>query len=228
MDLEGNEQRVDKEQVKGEIEFKNVWFRYPNRKNDWIFTGLNLKISPNESLAIVGESGCGKSTLISLILRFYDPDIGEILLDGVNINTLNLNEYRLIIGYVMQEPILFNYTVKENLLYGSPDSKNSELLSRSKEANAFEFLEKMNFSIDDSGKALFDAYTENKKELEVELGEGRYKRQLTALKELMDLEIKEGKTGIMNLGLKRPIDLEDVVLPEGFDMLCGVKGIFHI
>jgi ATP-binding cassette subfamily B (MDR/TAP) protein 1 len=60
----------------GEIEFKNVWFRYPTRKNDWVLRGLNLKIKPNETVALVGESGCGKSTLVSLLMRFYEPDSG--------------------------------------------------------------------------------------------------------------------------------------------------------
>ena len=62
-----------------------MWFRYPTRKNDWVLKGLNLVIRPNEAVALVGESGCGKSTLVSLILRFYDVDMGEILIDGINI-----------------------------------------------------------------------------------------------------------------------------------------------
>jgi len=70
---------------KGEIEIRNVWFRYPTRKNEWVFKGLNLKINPNESVAVVGESGCGKSTLVNLILRFYEPTEGEVLIDGINI-----------------------------------------------------------------------------------------------------------------------------------------------
>lgn len=61
---------------RGEIEFRDVWFRYPSRKNEWVFKGLNLKIFSNESVAIVGESGSGKSTLVNLVLRFYDPDCG--------------------------------------------------------------------------------------------------------------------------------------------------------
>jgi ATP-binding cassette, subfamily B (MDR/TAP), member 1 len=67
---------VDPKNFRGEIEFQNVWFRYPTRKNDWVLKGLNLNINPNETVALVGESGCGKSTLVSLILRFYDVDEG--------------------------------------------------------------------------------------------------------------------------------------------------------
>lgn len=64
--------------IKGEITLKNVWFRYPSRKNEWVFKNLNLTLYPNESVAIVGESGSGKSTLVNLLMRFYDPDQGEI------------------------------------------------------------------------------------------------------------------------------------------------------
>lgn len=86
---------------KGEIEVRNVWFRYPTRKEEWIFKDFNLKIMPNESVAVVGESGCGKSTLVNLILRFYDPTEGEILIDGVNIKKYNLRQLRQRMGYVM-------------------------------------------------------------------------------------------------------------------------------
>ena len=68
--------KVDPKTFRGEIEFQNVWFRYPTRKNDWVLKGLNLKINPNETVALVGESGCGKSTLVSLLMRFYDVDEG--------------------------------------------------------------------------------------------------------------------------------------------------------
>lgn len=71
--------------ILGKIEFKNVWFRYPTRKTDWVLKGLDLTIDANETVALVGESGCGKSTFVSLLMRYYDVDAGEILLDGVNI-----------------------------------------------------------------------------------------------------------------------------------------------
>lgn len=74
--------------------FNNVWFRYPTRKNDWILKGLNLTINPNETIALVGESGCGKSTLVSLIMRFYDVDHGEITIDGINIKEYDLVQLR--------------------------------------------------------------------------------------------------------------------------------------
>ena len=71
--------------MRGEIEFRDVWFRYPTRKEDFVLKGLSIKINPNEQVALVGESGCGKSTFVNLLMRFYDPDFGGVYLDGVNI-----------------------------------------------------------------------------------------------------------------------------------------------
>mmetsp|Transcript_8698 Transcript_8698/g.6452 ORF Transcript_8698/g.6452 Transcript_8698/m.6452 type:complete len:91 (+) Transcript_8698:3439-3711(+) len=85
---------------RGEIEFRNVWFRYPTRKQDWVLKGLNLKIHPNETVALVGESGCGKSTIVSLILRFYDVNKGHILLDGVDIREYKISHLRRAMGLV--------------------------------------------------------------------------------------------------------------------------------
>ena len=82
--------KISEKRFDGIIEFKNVWFRYPTRKDEWVFKGLNLKIDKNDNIAIVGESGCGKSTFTSLLLRFYDCDFGEILIDGVNIQDYNI------------------------------------------------------------------------------------------------------------------------------------------
>lgn len=92
---------IDSSTFQGTIEFKDVWFRYPTRKNEWVFKGLSLKINKNESVAIVGESGCGKSTLVSLILRFYEAEFGEILIDGINVKEYNLKELRHRMGLVM-------------------------------------------------------------------------------------------------------------------------------
>ena len=77
-----------------------MWFRYPTRKTEWVLRGLNLTLHPNESVALVGESGCGKSTLVALILRFYDVDMGRILLDGKDIRTYQVPLLRSMIGLV--------------------------------------------------------------------------------------------------------------------------------
>ena len=100
MESQAGKKQVEPEVFKGEIEFQNVWFRYPTRKNDWILKGLNLKILPYETVALVGESGCGKSTIVSLILRFYEVNDGSILLDGVDIRDYDLVSLRHSLGLV--------------------------------------------------------------------------------------------------------------------------------
>ena len=109
---------------RGEIEFRDVWFRYPTRLEQWVFKGLNLKINKNDCIAIVGESGQGKSTFISLVMRFYDPEYGTVLIDGVDVKTLSVKDLRCRLGLVMQEPSLFNYSLLENILYGRLDATN--------------------------------------------------------------------------------------------------------
>ena len=111
--------RPSREDFKGKIEFKNVSFRYPHDKTKkLVLDDLNLVIEPGKKIAIVGESGCGKSTTISLIERFYDVSSGEILIDGVDIKKYDINYLRDLIGYVQQEPVLFNFSIKDNLIFG--------------------------------------------------------------------------------------------------------------
>ena len=104
----------------------------------------------------MGESGSGKSTLVNLILRFYDVDFGEVLIDGINIKEYNLRELRQTMGLVMQEPTLFNYTIKENILYGQVNAKNSEIYEAAESANTLEFIEssQLNLAFEDSGHSL--------------------------------------------------------------------------
>merc|ERR1712048_936005 len=109
------------DKVHGRIELKNVHFTYPHRPDMKVLKGINLTIEPGESLALVGQSGCGKSTMIQLIERFYDPDEGEILLDGVNIRELNVNWLRKNLGFVQQEPVLMNRSIADNIRQGQAD-----------------------------------------------------------------------------------------------------------
>jgi ATP-binding cassette subfamily B (MDR/TAP) protein 1 len=134
-------QRYEMKALENTIEFKNVWFRYPAKKIHWVFKGLNLTIRKNESLAVVGESGAGKSTLVGLLLRFYDVTHGEILIDGQNIKSFDLVSLRKRMGLVMQEPILFNYSIHENIMYGKSDASNKEIKDAAQIANALEFVE---------------------------------------------------------------------------------------
>ena len=175
VELKENSKPIDMETFKGEIEFRDVWFRYPTRKNQWVFKGLNLTIPAGNSIGIVGESGCGKSTFISLVLRFYDPQFGQILLDGVDIKELNVKTLRKTMGFVMQEPVLFNYTVLENILYGNDTATNSEVREAVRVANA-EFIENQTFDLgyEDSADSLLSGYRKEKEGLIALLGQEKY------------------------------------------------------
>jgi len=108
---------------RGEIEFRNVWFSYKNvpepSDEDWVLRDVSFRVSPGESFAIVGHTGAGKTTLISLLLRFYDIQRGQILLDGVDIRLLNLQELRRQFGIVLQDPFLFTGTIESNVCLGT-------------------------------------------------------------------------------------------------------------
>ncbi|KAJ1101110.1 hypothetical protein NDU88_006183 [Pleurodeles waltl] len=127
----------------GRIEFKNIHFSYPTRPDVKVLKGLNLIVAPGKTTALVGSSGCGKSTTIQLLQRFYDPQQGEISLDGQDIRTLNLKWLREKIGVVSQEPILFSNTIAENIRYGREDVTDSEIQQAAIEANAYDFISKL-------------------------------------------------------------------------------------
>lgn len=155
MNEDKTKKRLDLSTVEGNIEFKDVWFRYPTRKEDFVLKGLSLTIKKNESVALVGESGCGKSTFVALMMRFYDPNFGQILFDGVDIKEYNLQDLRKAISLVMQEPSIFNYSIKENILYGKLDANNSEIVNVAKISNCSEFIDLGRLeSIDDSNAGL--------------------------------------------------------------------------
>lgn len=111
-----DENAVKLNDFKGNIEFRNVKFRYPTRKN-FVFNGLSFNIKPGQKVAFVGQSGRGKSTIIQLLLRYYDVQSGEILIDGVDIKKIEIHNLRKLFGLVSQEPYLFNRTLKYNIKY---------------------------------------------------------------------------------------------------------------
>ncbi|KAF4800616.1 Multidrug resistance protein 1 [Turdus rufiventris] len=129
--------------IKGNLEFRNVYFNYPSRPEVEILKGLNLKINSGQTVALVGGSGCGKSTTVQLIQRFYDPKEGMVTLDGEDIKTLNIRYLREIIGVVNQEPVLFATTIAENIRYGREDVTMEEIEKATKEANAYDFIMKL-------------------------------------------------------------------------------------
>uniref|UniRef100_A0A7N4P9T2 ATP binding cassette subfamily B member 1 n=1 Tax=Sarcophilus harrisii TaxID=9305 RepID=A0A7N4P9T2_SARHA len=134
--------------IKGNLEFKNVHFTYPSRKEVKILKGLNLKVYSGQTVALVGSSGCGKSTTVQLIQRLYDPTEGMVTIDGQDIRTLNVRYLREITGVVSQEPVLFATTIAENIRYGREDVTMEEIEKAVKEANAYDFIMKLPHKFD--------------------------------------------------------------------------------
>ncbi|CZS93973.1 hypothetical protein WAI453_001346 [Rhynchosporium graminicola] len=130
------------ESVEGNVEFRDVHFRYPTRPEQPVLRGLNLTVAPGQYIALVGASGCGKSTTIQLLERFYDPLVGGIYVDGKEISSLNINDYRSYIALVSQEPTLYQGTIRENVLLGADrqDVPDSAIEFACREANIYDFI----------------------------------------------------------------------------------------
>ncbi|KAL0539171.1 hypothetical protein IC582_023352 [Cucumis melo] len=134
--------------IQGDIDLKDVYFSYPTRPDEAIFNGFSLHIPRGTTAALVGESGSGKSTVISLIERFYDPQSGEVLIDGVNLKEFQLRWIRTKIGLVSQEPILFTASIKDNIAYGKDDATEEEIRGACELANAAKFIDKLPQGLD--------------------------------------------------------------------------------
>lgn len=130
-----NPVKIDK--VQGNIELREVGFRYGTRA---VNRGISLNIKAGEMVGLVGHSGSGKSTLVNLICRFYDVAEGAILLDGKDIRSFAVSDYRRHIGLVLQEPFLFFGTIAENIAYGKPDASREEIVAAARAAHAHEFI----------------------------------------------------------------------------------------
>ena len=150
IDLSNSTLKPPRDDIKGKIEFKNVNFIYPSDPNKrQILHNLNLIIEPGKKVALVGESGCGKSTTVNLIERLYEATDGEILIDGIDIKKYDLEYLRNLIGYVQQEPVLFNSPIKDNVIFGREEYLktlgNPEKLVQlaCEESYAKEFIEKI-------------------------------------------------------------------------------------
>ena len=129
--------------IHGDIEFRDVCFSYPARPDEQIFRGFSLFIQKGTTVALVGESGSGKSTVISLIERFYDPNAGEVLIDGINLKEFQLKWIRGKIGLVSQEPVLFASSIRDNIAYGKDNATVEEIRAATELANAAKFIDKL-------------------------------------------------------------------------------------
>jgi len=129
---------------RGEIEFRNVWFSYRDvpepADEDWVLRDVSFRIDPGQSFAIVGHTGAGKTTLISLLLRFYDIQRGQILLDGKDIRTIELQDLRRQFGIVLQDPFLFTGTIETNIRLGTPGIDRSAVESAIEQIGLGEFI----------------------------------------------------------------------------------------
>ncbi|KAK4433214.1 ABC transporter B family member 19 [Sesamum alatum] len=126
--------------IKGEIEFRNVHFSYPSRAEVTVLDNFSLKIEVGSKVALVGPSGAGKSSVLALLLRFYDVNEGEVLIDGKDIKQYNLRKLRTQIGLVQQEPLLFSCSIRDNICYGNEGASEVEILQAAMDANIHEVI----------------------------------------------------------------------------------------
>ncbi|KAH7513545.1 hypothetical protein FEM48_Zijuj12G0211600 [Ziziphus jujuba var. spinosa] len=129
--------------IRGDIELRDIHFSYPSRPDEQIFSGFSLSIPCGTTAALVGQSGSGKSTVIGLIERFYDPQAGEVLIDGINLKEFQLKWIRQKISLVSQEPVLFSSSIRDNIAYGKDGATAEEIGTAIELANAARFIDKL-------------------------------------------------------------------------------------
>jgi ATP-binding cassette subfamily B protein len=135
-----NAREID--EIVGAVSFQDVHFSYENGHKQ-LLNGVSLEVKPGETVAIVGPSGSGKTTLMSLLMRFYDPQTGAILIDGRDLRQLKQSSLRKHIGVVLQDPLLFNDSIRNNIAYGKPDASQAQIEVAAKAANAHHFIQSM-------------------------------------------------------------------------------------
>ncbi|MCO5553410.1 hypothetical protein L7F22_006931 [Adiantum nelumboides] len=165
----------DVTEIRGAIELKHIDFSYPSRPGIMVFSDFNLKVHPGRSIALVGASGSGKSTVVGLIARFYDPLVGQVLIDGKDVRRFNLKSLRQHMGLVQQEPALFSTTIYENIRYGKETATEGEIIEAAKAANAHDYV-----------SALMDGYETQVGEQGVQLSGGQKQRIAIARAVLRD------------------------------------------
>jgi ATP-binding cassette, subfamily B, bacterial len=129
--------------ARGEIAFEGVTFRYPARPEVAALTGLDLRVRPGETVALVGPSGAGKTTTFQLLMRFFDPDEGRVTLDGIDLRTMRREDFRRQIALVPQEPVVFAASAAENIRFGRPEASIDEIVAAAEAAAAHEFINRL-------------------------------------------------------------------------------------
>jgi ABC-type multidrug transport system fused ATPase/permease subunit len=138
--IQSPESAVRPDTLRGEVEFRNIVLKYQDERTDSL-SGINLRVEPNRIVALIGPTGSGKTSLVNLIPRFYDVTEGDVLVDGVDVRTMDLVSLRKQIGIVLQTSLLFSDTIKGNIAYGRPDATMDEIVAAAKAAQAHEFIE---------------------------------------------------------------------------------------
>jgi ABC transporter fused permease/ATP-binding protein len=152
------DEKINSLNIQGHVQFKEVEFTYPSRKEMQIIKNVSFNAQSGETVALVGPSGSGKSTMVSLLLRFYDPDKGSIIIDGKDIKEYNLTELRNRMAIVPQDVLLFGGSIEENIAYGKPNAGKEEIKDAAEKANAHDFImsfpEKYNTIVGERGVKL--------------------------------------------------------------------------
>jgi len=161
--LDGTKQLAP-EIAAGAIEFHHVWFRYPSSQAEsWVLKDFTLRIEPGECVGLAGESGCGKSTVTQLLYRFYDPQKGYITIGGQPLREFSLQSLRSHFGLVQQEPLIFNCSIMENIIYGKASASAWEIRTASEIANCHEFIERGDFEGEDQGIEHQEAFEDDRR-----------------------------------------------------------------
>lgn len=122
-----------------------MWFRYPYEKDKFVLRGVSFVVEPHTDVCIIGKSGSGKQAILDLLMRFYDPDFGEILIDDVSITSYKLHPFRKQVSVVMRDSHIFNYSILDNILYGDSNASNQLVMDAVKTANAEDFINEGKF-----------------------------------------------------------------------------------
>lgn len=134
---------AQKHQLLGHVTFKKVYFKYELEEEGYTLKNVNFKVEPGQTVALVGATGAGKTTILQLIARFYDVSKGEVLFDGINVQQIDRQSLRSQMAFVLQDPFLFEASVRENIRYGRLDASDAEIEEAAKRANAHDFIMKL-------------------------------------------------------------------------------------